>query len=231
MSVSQDPCELREGYERVQISSSPQRLNAPNREAWLLGLAEAWRPTLAGIGPIPDIRITCGFPSKGGLARKRLVVGQCWSPTYSAAGRTEIFVSPLIDDTFQVAHIVLHELLHAVVGCVHGHRGPFKRAATSVGFVGKPTSTVPGEALASYVRCRLLPDLGPYPHARIEHPQIKVSLPEFPEKEDAGLRTRLIKAVCDDCGYVTRTTRKWLVHRGPPLCPCSSYPMTIEWPR
>lgn len=193
-----------------------------------MALVEAWRPTLAPIGSLPDVRITCGFPSKGGLARKRLVVGQCWPPSYSVAGRTEIFISPLIDDGFKVAHIVLHELLHAVVGCVHGHRAPFKRAATRVGFVGKPTTTIPGEALASYIRDRILPELGPYPHARIEHPEIKVLLPEVPEKEDAGLKTRLIKAVCDNCGYVTRTTRKWLVHRGAPLCPCNFNPMSIE---
>jgi hypothetical protein len=213
----------------VQLSKDTGgRLNAPNREAWLTTLVEALRPTLAAVGPLPDIRITCGFPSRGGLARKRLVVGQCWPATHSVAGRSEIFISPLIDDAFKVAHIVLHELLHAVVGCVHGHRGPFKRAATRIGFVGKPTSTVPGEALANHIWYRVLPELGPYPHVRIEHPEVRISFSEIPEKKEAGLKTRLIKAVCDDCGYVTRTTRKWLVHRGPPLCPCSCNPMTIE---
>src|SRR6266851_5655000 len=119
------------------------RLNAPNREAWLVALVEAWRPTLSKIGSLPEVRITCGFPSKRGLARRRLAVGECWAPCYSVAGRVEIFISPLIDDSFQVAHIVLHELLHAVLRCEHGHRGPFKRAATHVGLVGRPTSTIP----------------------------------------------------------------------------------------
>lgn len=205
-----------------------RRLNAPNREAWLAALIEAWRPTLVPIGPLPDIRITCGFPSKGGLARRRLVVGQCWGPQYSVAGRTEIFISPLIDDAFDAAHVTLHELLHAVVGCQHGHRGPFKRAAKRIGFIGKPTCTVPGEALAARIRSRILPDLGPYPHARLMHPDIDVEVVGIPEPETTKTNTRLIKVACDNCGYVARVARKWLVHPGPPLCPCSETPMVVE---
>jgi hypothetical protein len=227
MSVPQVPWGLREG-ERIEVSSSPQRLNGPNREAWLEALVEAFRPMLAPIGPLPDIRITCGFPSKGGLARRRLVLGQCWGSRSSAAGRTEIFISPVMDDAFDVAHVTLHELLHAVVGCQHGHRAPFKRAADRVGFVGKPTCNVPGEALADRIRSQILPDLGPYPHARLKHPNINIEIIGVPELEIPKANTRLIKVACDNCGYVARVARKWLVHPGPPLCPCSDTPMVVE---
>lgn len=38
---------------------------------------------------------------------------------------------------------------------------------------------------------------------------------------------RLIKCVCPECGYIARTTRKWLDERGPPHCPDHG-PMEIE---
>lgn len=37
--------------------------------------------------------------------------------------------------------------------------------------------------------------------------------------------SRLRKVSCDRCGYIARTTRKWLAERGAPICPCSSVPM------
>lgn len=43
-------------------------------------------------------------------------------------------------------------------------------------------------------------------------------------------RTRMLKASCDQCGYVTRTTRKHLETSGPPICPCNHEPMrSDEW--
>lgn len=209
-------------------SPSPQRLNAPNREAWLVALVDAWRPLIKKLGALPEIRITCGFPSKRGLARQRLAIGECWRPQYSVVGRVEIFVSPLIDDPFEVAHVVLHELVHAVIGCEHGHRAAFKRATARVGLIGRPTSTVPGEELAAYIRQSLLPDLGPYPHAKLAHPEVKIEIGDDRGKETARVTTRLIKVVCDNCGYVARVTRKWIIHPGPPICPCSDNQMTVE---
>lgn len=35
----------------------------------------------------------------------------------------------------------------------------------------------------------------------------------------AALRSRLLKAICGDCAYTVRLTRKWLNEAGPPLCP------------
>ena len=43
--------------------------------------------------------------------------------------------------------------------------------------------------------------------------------------------TRLFKAECLSCGYIIRTTRKWLDGEGAPLCPCNGERMTDcrEW--
>jgi hypothetical protein len=207
-----------------------RRLNAPNREAWLKALVEAWRPTVVIVGQFPRLRIACGFPSRNALGRRRRTLGQCWAPFYSADGTTEIFVSPLMDDAFEVAHVVLHEILHAVVGTEHGHRGPFKRAARRVGLVGRPTCTIPNTSLAAFIKGSVLPDLGPYPHARLNPFQENIMGEErIPVAEPTGEKTRLLKAICESCGYTVRVTRKWIILAGPPLCPCNSDPMLVEW--
>jgi len=44
----------------------------------------------------------------------------------------------------------------------------------------------------------------------------------------ATLRTRMLKAVCGDCAYAVRLSRKWLEEAGPPLCPCNGHgPMEV----
>ena len=39
--------------------------------------------------------------------------------------------------------------------------------------------------------------------------------------------SRLIKCECGECGYVARTTNKWLEDTGAPLCPCNAKPMEV----
>lgn len=34
------------------------------------------------------------------------------------------------------------------------------------------------------------------------------------------MANRYHKVTCEDCGYVARSTAKWLDTRGAPLCPC-----------
>src|SRR5260370_1520400 len=194
-----------------------ERLNAPNREAWLAGLVEAWRPTIAKVGELPKLRIACGFPSKRARARNR-AIGECWPSHRSADGTIEVFVSPVLDDAFQIAKVALHELLHAVVGCEHGHRGPFNRAMACVGLVGPARATVAGDELAALIRGNILPELGPYPHSRLD--------PTGTEKQQKG---RMIKAFCEACGCTIRLPRKWIVRPCPPLCACNGYPMVVEW--
>lgn len=205
MSVPQSPCELYE-YRGCADATVTRCLNASNREAWLAALVEAWRPLISKtMGELPPYRIACGFPSKHAAVRNP-AVGECWSASRSADDTFEIFVSPALDDPFEVAHTVLHELLHAVVGPELGHKGPFKRAMRRVGLTGRARSSVPGDELASVIRGHVLPNLGPYPHARLDPSRI------------ARQSTRLIKASCPQCDYTIRLTRKWL-QVGPPLCP------------
>lgn len=204
MSVPQAPCEVCEDAGRAEETSN-YCLNASNREAWLVALVEACRPIVSKVGELPPYRVACGFPSKRAAARNP-AVGECWSASRSADDTFEIFVSPALDDPFEVAHTVLHELLHAVVGLEHGHKGPFKRAMRLVGLTGRARSSVPDDELASVIRGHILPNLGPYPHAKLDPSRI------------ARQSTRLIKAHCSHCEYTVRLARKWL-RVAPPLCP------------
>lgn len=42
--------------------------------------------------------------------------------------------------------------------------------------------------------------------------------------------TRLVKVQCSnqECGYVLRTTAKWIDKVGAPICPCNDLQMTVE---
>jgi hypothetical protein len=204
MRIPQAPWGLREDAVQTETDETG-RLTAANREAWLAALVEALKATVSKVGELPPYRIACGFPSKRAAARDP-TVGECWPASRSQDDTFEIFVSPALDDPFDVAHTVLHELLHAVVGPEHGHKGPFKRAMRRVGLIGRASSSMPGDELASLIRGHILPNLGPYPHARLDPSRI------------ARQGTRLIKASCAQCEYTIRLARKWL-RVAPPLCP------------
>ena len=176
-----------------------------NREDWLGNLAFALEGLFEERGAkLPAYRVTCGFPSSGGLSKLR-TLGQCWSDQASADDTHELIVSMTIDDPMRVADILAHEMIHAAVGVEHGHKGPFRKLALAIGLAGPMTATVAGEAFKQRVS-PWLDELGDYPHAKI----------------DASTRkkqgTRLIKTECPHCGYTARVTRKWLAV-GAPICP------------
>jgi hypothetical protein len=62
--------------------------------------------------------------------------------------------------------------------------------------------------------------LGPYPHG---------TLSGLSKKRTKRDECRLMKCECETCGYVVRTTRKWLAV-GAPLCPCNNKPMSFDAP-
>lgn len=180
------------------------------REEHLGSQAEGQRPLFTAIGlTYPEkLRFSCGFPK--GRAKAGKAVGQCWTDEASADGTTEIFISPVIGDVAEVAHILTHELIHACVGIKEKHGGKFKSAALAIGLTGKMTATVPTPELAAKLKA-ITDALPPYPHAELR--EIK--------KETVKQPTRMIKLVCADraCGWTCRTTQKWL-DIGTPTCPC-----------
>src|SRR5947209_2993162 len=157
------------------------------REAWLQAAASFLLDHIVNQDlPCIDVRVSCGWPVRGGVARRRTVIGQCFAPSACKDGKPQIFISPLLSESIDVLGTLLHELLHASVGCQHGHKKPFSQAARKVGLAGPPTATMVGDSLRplllSYVE-----QVGPYPHAAIT----------VTPKHKVGSRLRLYQCQCD----------------------------------
>jgi hypothetical protein len=178
------------------------------REQWLNAAALEVRSLFdeQGAPDYPKLRLSCGWP-KGGRGK---TIGQAWHSESSADATCEIFISPALDEPIRVLDIMIHELIHTIVGKDAGHKGPFRKLAKAIGLEGKMTATVAGEQLSSQLLA-LTGNLGPYPHA------------ELSKSSTTKQGTRMIKVSCSDveCGYTLRTTQKW-IDVGLPTCCCGT---------
>jgi hypothetical protein len=156
------------------------------REAWLERAASFLVDYMVQYGlPRTAVRVSCGWPSRGGLAARVAVIGQCFPPTVCRDGIPQVFVSPRIEDSLQVLGVLLHELVHAAIGCQFGHRKAFSQAARRVGLAGPPTATTIGDRLRPVLE-RFVAATGSYPHAAI---QLQVT-------HRVGSRLRLYECQC-----------------------------------
>jgi len=175
----------------------------PTREAWLLAAAELLRPIFAEKGfKIPECSVSCGFPSTG---MRSSAIGQCWSTRSSTNSLNQIFISPILEDPYEVIDTLVHELVHAVDDCLHKHGKEFKKIALSVGLEGKMRHASAGEKL-KLTLIKLLKILGPYPHGKL-----KIITP-------VRIITPRPKAICKKCGFQVPMYKKFLSY-GPPICP------------
>lgn len=187
------------------------------REAWLRTLGEKLAPVIeakakaAGVeASMKPWRVSCGWPSKGGLpGNKRRVRGQCWDHSASGDGHAEIYISPVEAKAEEACDIMAHELIHALLGTAVGHKAPFGKVCKAIGLEGKVTATTGGPDFWAWAK-PLLEECGPYPHAAIT--------PGFKAKV---AKTYLLKAECPECGYTVRLTKKW-ADMAVPACPCCS---------
>lgn len=201
---------------------SKAKLTHATREAWLNAATEITRPLFkeAGYEVPKTVHVTCGWPSRGGEGNRKRTIGQCWPEQASEDKACQIFISPVLKDTVDVLATHVHELVHAVVGCKHGHKSPFKKCAVAVGLEGKMTATHAGENLKKQIAAWSA-KLGEYPHPMLR-PGFRLGKKQT---------TRLIKCECDQCGYNVRVTRKWLDEAGAPYCPCNKKAMGFEIPK
>lgn len=156
---------------------------------------------------LANLKVSTGFPSRGGLTT---VIGQCWK---SAASEDEvthhIFINPRLTDLVEVMATLAHEMVHAADDGEHQHKGPFVKCVRDLGLEGKATATYAGDEFAEW--CRSVSErLGQYPHVGL--------VPLTTEKKQS---TRMLKVEAPCCGYVVRTTQKWL-DVGMPSCPCGN---------
>jgi len=184
------------------------------REEWLNAMTAALRPKFkANETPIPaKVRISCGWPARGATANKNRRIGECWPGKLSEGGYCEIFITPTLSDPVKVGGVLVHELLHAALETMHpkedvGHGAKFKAGMVPLGMNGKATATGESAGLKRELAA-IAKTLGKYPHSAL--------------KITRGAKvqsTRLLKAVCPECGYTIRVTAKW-VEVGLPTCPC-----------
>lgn len=181
------------------------------RQAWLEQAVKQLRPYFKIWGAtIPDtLRVSIGFTS----TRKH--IGECYYSTASSDGHREIFVSPVVADSAGLLGTLAHELCHAALPDGEGHGKAFRALATRIGLEGKMTATTTGERLKVWVDA-FIGDWGEYPAGSITRSSMKKQ------------KTYLVKVECLSCGYVARTTSKWLEDIGSPLCACNHEAMEIS---
>lgn len=194
-----------------------------NREGWLQAAIHRLRPIFLGQGyTIPELRVSVGWPSSGGLATKKRTIGQCWFGSMAADGKPQLFISPLLDDVLEpqgVLATLVHEVGHVAAGVDAKHGPKFKKMMQKVGLEGKPTATHAGEDLVVRFQ-NILSELGPFPHSKL-----------VPVKENKPQTTRMRKCECETCGFLVRLTQKWL-DVGQPICPAPGHgPMLSDLPK
>jgi hypothetical protein len=175
-----------------------------NREAYLNYITNTYaRPHFKAQGyDIPDnVRMSCSLTSH------KKAIGQCWSSEASEDKHFEIFIHPSQSDSLEVIDTLIHELVHATVGLKAGHKAPFKKCANAVGLVGQMRSAGAGEELKATI-AQWIAEAGQYPHATLTQSGIKKQ------------STRMIKCVCNNCGYQVYTSKKW-IEVALPVCPNS----------
>jgi len=198
--------------------------NIETREQWLQAAVEKMAVFFKDKGyTVPPLQVSTGWPSRSALSKKRRRIGECWDASTTADKMAHIFISPLlaIDDMVQgILPTLIHEVVHAVVGCKAKHGPFFRKCALAVGLKGKMTATEAGPELQEFLGV-ISKSLGKFPHGVIRPGDGKA------KKSDT---CRMVKCECGVCGYTVRTTRKWLDEVGAPLCPCNHQPMKFEVP-
>lgn len=196
-------------------------VSSKTREGWLAALTDRLRKVFSAKGyEIPaNLRVSCGWPASRALAAKGRAIGECWTPKVSADLTTEIFISPWLDDSMRVGDVLVHELVHAAVGNDAGHGPVFAAAAKALGLGGSMRATTATEDLEA-VLLPMITSLGLYPHATLGKGYDRPA--DAPKKQG----TRMLKCECPECGYVVRTTQKWL-DVAIPTCPACEVDMVV----
>ena len=193
------------------------------REEWLGKVATKVTELLfqpAGYDVPKNIRYTCGFPSKMATSLRNRRIGECWSVEASADKTFEIMISPVLGDGISAASVLVHEIVHAVVGLDQKHNRIFGKCARKIGLVGKLTSTSASDTLKSQLQT-IIAEVGDYPHAELHaignsraaktDPAVKMQCPSC---ESSGNR------------YILRIGPQSL-RQGAPLCPVHITPLEV----
>lgn len=190
------------------MSNTVQQLDPGiTRQQWLARVTDELRARFNTVGyTVPaEVRASIGFASTGLRSRR---IGECWASEASSDAHAEIFLVPTLADPAAIVATLAHELVHATVGIKANHGPVFRKCAVAIGLTGKMTATVAGDEFKRYI-AEMLVRVGEYPAGNLN------AMTNGQKKQT----TRLLKAVCEDCGYTVRVTRKWVEDAGAPHCP------------
>jgi hypothetical protein len=205
----------------------------PSREGWLntmsqvLGQAINHAAGIMGItttAPIPtdqdDHHAMLHFDITVAPTNVRRCVGLCRSH-HGHENKARIQICPSIECPIEVAHILLHEMVHAFTQG-HGHRGNFTKIMKFLDSNSPMTATTAGDAQSDW---------------------LTIVLQYFPEWSDVhkpflvtprgkrGKGSRMIKVgPCPNCECVFRLSKKWLdMCHWEPCCPvCGTDNIGVE---
>jgi hypothetical protein len=99
-----------------------------------------------------------------GKTSRRDWYGEAHARSDTRDGSSNIFISPYVSDSYLIGDVLIHELVHIVVGVEHDHDAVFKTCADRIGLIGKLTSTSAGPDLMPRLRT-MIDELGPYPYS------------------------------------------------------------------
>lgn len=172
------------------------------REEWLTAGLSLIRSHVPGVAA--RIRVSCGFPS---TFRRSGTLAESWPSEASGDATHEVMISPTVALPTEVFPLLLAQVLHSLPGAMSTTSATWRAACTDAGLVPADEawrSLTPGAGVWEMFGSGL-EALGDYPHAEIAAGVKKTQ------------QTRMLKLTCPTCGYIVRTTNKWLA-TGLPVC-------------
>ena len=192
-----------------------------NRETWLWEMVKQLKLKVfkpAGIAlDLANIKVSVGFPATGGARNRNRTIGVCYASKVSTGKYNEIFINPTLDDTVRVTGVLVHELIHAIDDCKHGHKAPFRKMALAVGLTGKMTATTESDELIAKIN-DIVKVIGKYPHKKLD----------YTNRKKQGTRNLKIECVNHPHDpYFVRMSRA-MYEKAAPLCGICGAKMTDD---
>jgi len=188
------------------------------REQWLNDMITEIRPIFEVQGsPLPtDIRVSTGIPS---TYKRSGALSECFRESMSADGSFQIFISPTIAEPFKVAEQLVHQLCRTTsFGAYSYGAKTFCKVATEMGLVAnfnRPKSEIVASPFFQDMYKSIIEGLGAYPHSELTLEGSKTQ------------STRMLATECETCGYLLRTSKKWLL-KAMPICPVHLTEMKLK---
>ena len=158
-----------------------------------------------------NIMVACGYPPNTRIGAKFDTLGVHINPKASSIAKHEIFINPIVDDTYQAIDILLHELVHAIQTDLFpkskAHGKEFRAICKKIGMDGskKYAQACAGIELSKLIK-EWIKEIGKYPHGSI-------NLKADRKKQS----TRMIKLECSCCGFIARCSNGAINNCGLPF--------------